>query len=65
MEDGYNEYIISLLESRIRALRLKLDRSKFPVYDYEKLTTSEAVSIEAEIKHYKLKLKLMKINYDF
>lgn len=65
MEDEYNEFLIELLDSRIRALRLKLDRSKYPVYEDEKLTTAEITSIEAEIKHWKLEQKLMKINYDF
>lgn len=65
MEDEYNEFLIELLDSRIRALRLKLDRSKYPVFEEEKLTTAEVASIEAEIKHWKLELKLMKINYDF
>lgn len=65
MEDEYTECIIELLENRIRALRLKLDRSKYPVYEDEKLTTAEVATIEAEIKHWKLQLKLTKINYDF
>lgn len=65
MEYDYNEFLIGLLENRIRALRLKLDRSKYPVYEDEKLTESEIASIEAEIKHWKLQLKLTKINYDF
>ena len=65
MEDEYNEFLIDLFESRIRDLRLKLDRSKYPVYEDEKLTTSEIASIEAEIKHWKLELKLCKKNYDF
>jgi hypothetical protein len=65
MEDEYTEFIIELLENRIRALRLKLDRSKYPVYEDEKLTTAEVATIEAEIKHLKLQLKLMKINNDF
>lgn len=65
MEDEYNEFIAELCEKRIRELRLKLDRSKYPVYEDDKLTTSEIASIEAEIKHWKLQLKLTKINYDF
>jgi hypothetical protein len=65
MEDEYNEFLIDLLEHRIRDLRLKLDRSKYPVYEDEKLTTAEVATIEAEIKHWKLQLKLTKINYDF
>lgn len=65
MEDEYNEFLIELVESKIRALRLKLDRSKYPVYEDEKLTTAEITSIEAEIKHWKLEQKLMKIKYDF
>jgi len=65
MEDEYNEFLIGLLENRIRDLRLKLDRSKYPVYEDEKLTTAEVATIEAEIKHLKLQLKLTKINNDF
>jgi hypothetical protein len=65
MEDEYTEFLIDLLENRIRALRLKLDRSKYPVYEDEKLTTAEVATIEAEIKHWKLQLKLTKINNDF
>lgn len=65
MEDEYNEFVIGLLDSRIRALRLKLDRSKNSVYEDDKLTATEITSIEAEIKHWKLELKLAKINYDF
>lgn len=65
MEDEYNEFLIDLVESRIRDLRLKLDRSKYPVYEDEKLTTSEIASIEAEIKHWKLEKKLLRINDDF
>lgn len=65
MEDEYTEFLIELLDSKIRALRLKLDRSKYPVYDDEKLTTAEITSIEAEIKHWKLEQKLLRINDDF
>ena len=65
MEDEYTEFIIELLENRIRALRLKLDRSKNPVFEDDKLTTAEITSIEAEIKHWKIEQKLMNINYDF
>jgi hypothetical protein len=65
MGDGYTDFIISLLENRIRDLRLRLDRSKYPVFEDEKLTTAEVASIEAEIKHWKLELKLMDIEYDF
>lgn len=65
MEDEYTEFIIELLENRIRALRLKLDRSKNPVFEDEKLTTAEITSIEAEIKHWKIEQKLMRINNDF
>lgn len=65
MEDEYTEFLIELLDSKIRALRLKLDRSKNPVYENDKLTTSEIASIEAEIKHWKLELKLIKKNEDF
>ena len=65
MEDEYTEFLIELLDSKIRALRLKLDRSKNPVYEDDKLTTAEITSIEAEIKHWKLELKLIKKNYDF
>lgn len=65
MEDEYNEFLIELVESRIRALRLKIDRSKNPVFEDEKLTTAEVTSIEAEIKHWKLERNLIKINKDF
>lgn len=65
MEDEYTEFLIELLDSKIRALRLKLDRSKNPVYEDDKLTTSEIASIEAEIKHWKLEQKLLRINDDF
>lgn len=65
MEDEYNEFLIVLVESRIRDLRLKLDRSENPAFEDEKLTTAEATSIEAEIKHWKLESKLIKINKDF
>lgn len=65
MEDEYTEFLIELLDSKIRALRLKLDRSKNPVYEDDKLTTSEIASIEAEIKHWKIEQKLMRINNDF
>lgn len=54
MENEYTEFLIGLLENRIRALRLKLDHSKNTVYEDDKLTTSEIASIEAEIKHCKL-----------
>ena len=65
MEDEYTEFIIELLENRIRALRLKLDRSKNSVFEDDKLTTAEVTSIEAEIKHWKIEQKLININYDF
>lgn len=65
MEDEYTEFLIELLNSKIRALRLKLDRSKNPVYEDDKLTTSEIASIEAEIKHWKIEQKLLRINDDF
>ena len=65
MENEYTEFLIELLNSKIRALRLRLDRSKNPVYEDDKLTKSEIATIEAEIKHWKLQLKLTKINYDF
>ena len=65
MEDEYTEFLIGLLENRIRALRLKLDRSKNPVHEDDKLTTSEINSIEAEIKHWKVEQKLLRINDDF
>ena len=65
MEDEYTEFLIGLLENRIRALRLKLDRSKNPVNEDEKLTTAEINSIEAEIKHWKVEQKLLRINDDF
>lgn len=65
MGDEYKDFIISLLENRIRDLRLRLDRSKYPICEDEKLTTAEVASIEAEIKHWKLELKLMDIEYDF
>ena len=65
MENEYTEFLIELLNNRIRALRLKLDRSKNPVYEDDKLTTSQVASIEAEIKHFKLQQKLLRINDDF
>lgn len=65
MEDEYNEFLIVLVESRIRDLRLKLDRNKYPVFEDEKLTNSEVTSIEAEIKHWKLELKKYKMEQDF
>ena len=65
MEDEYTEFILGLVENKIRDLRLKLDRSKNPVFEDDKLTTAEITSIEAEIKHWKLELKLIKKNYDF
>ena len=65
MEDEYTEFLIELLDSKIRALRLKLDRSKYPVYEDDKLTSAEIASIEAEIKHWKLEQKLLRINDDF
>ena len=65
MEDEYTEFILGLIENKIRDLRLKLDRSKNPVFEDDKLTRSEVTTIEAEIKHWKLELKLMKINEDF
>lgn len=65
MEDEYNEFILGLVENKIRDLRLKLDRSKNPLCEDEKLTTAEVASIEAELKHWKLELKLIKKNYDF
>ena len=65
MEDEYTEFLIDLLNSKIRALRLRLDRSKNPVYEDDKLTTAEVASIEAEIKHWKLEQKLLRINDDF
>jgi hypothetical protein len=64
MEDEYTEFLIELLDSKIRALRLKLDRSKNPVYEDDKLTTAEIASIEAEIKHWKVEQKLLRINDD-
>lgn len=65
MEDEYNEFIIGIIENRIRYLRLTLDRSKNPVYEDDKLTTAQVTSIEAEIKHFKLQQKLLRINDDF
>ena len=65
MEDEYTEFLIELLDSKIRALRLKLDRSKNPVYEDDKLTSAEIASIEAEIKHWKVEQKLLRINDDF
>lgn len=65
MEDEYNKFLIELLNSKIRALRLKLDRSKNPVYEDDKLTSAEIASIEAEIKHLKIEQKLLRINDDF
>lgn len=64
MEDEYTEFILGLIENKIRALRLKLDNSKNTVYEDEKLTTSEIASIEAEIKHWKVEQKLLRINDD-
>lgn len=65
MKDEYTEFLIDLLNSKIRALRLKLDRSKNPVYEDDKLTSAEIASIEAEIKHWKIEQKLLRINDDF
>lgn len=65
MENEYTEFLIELLNSKIRALRLRLDRSKNPVYEDDKLTKSEIATIEAEIKHWKLQQKLLRINDDF
>lgn len=65
MENEYTEFLIGLLENRIRALRLKLDHSKNTVYEDDKLTTSEIASIEAEIKHWKVEQKLLRLNNDF
>ena len=65
MKDEYTEFLIELLNSKIRALRLKLDRSKNPVYEDDKLTSAEIASIEAEIKHWKIEQKLLRINDDF
>jgi len=65
MEDKYTEFLIDLLNSKIRALRLRLDRSKNPLYEDDKLTASEVATIEAEIKHWKLEQKLLRINNDF
>ena len=65
MENEYTEFLIELLNSKIRALRLRLDRSKNPVFEDDKLTTSQVASIEAEIKHFKLQQKLLRINDDF
>ena len=65
MENEYTEFLIELLNSKIRALRLRLDRSKNPVFKDDKLTTSQVASIEAEIKHWKVEQKLLRINDDF
>ena len=65
MGDEYIDFLTGLLENRIRDLRLRLDRSKNPVFENEKLTPAEVATIEAEIKHWKLELKLMDIKYDF
>lgn len=65
MENEYTEFLIELLNSKIRALRLKLDRSKNSVFEDDKLTNAEINSIEAEIKHWKLQQKLLRINDDF
>ena len=65
MENEYTEFLIELVNRKIRDLRLKLDRSKNPVFEDDKLTNAEINSIEAEIKHWKLQLKLTKINDDF
>lgn len=47
MKNEYTEFLIELLNSKIRALRLRLDRSKNPVYEDDKLTKSEIATIEA------------------
>lgn len=65
MGDEYNEFLIGLLENRIRVLRLRLDRSKYPVFEDDKLTSTEIASIEAEIKHWRVEQKLIRINNDF
>lgn len=65
MGDEYKNFLVDLIKHRIRDLRLRLDRSKNPVCEDDKLTTSEIATIEAEIKHCKLELKLMYIEYDF
>ena len=65
MENEYTAFLIGLIENKIRALRLKLDSSKNPVYEDDKLTSSEVTTIETEIKHWKLELKLIKKNEDF
>lgn len=65
MENEYNEFIIDLIKSRIRALCRKLDHNKYPLFDDDKLTDSEVASIEAEIKHWKLEIKKYKIDQDF
>lgn len=65
MENEYTEFLIELLNSKIRALRLRLDSSKNPVFEDDKLTNAEINSIEAEIKHFKLQQKLLRINDDF
>ena len=62
MKDEYTEFILGLIENKIRALLLKLDRSKNPVFEDDKLTTAEVTTIEAELKHWKLELKLVKKN---
>ena len=65
MENEYTEFLIELVNRKIRDLRLKLDRSKNPVFEDDKLTNAEINSIEAEIKHFKLQQKLLRINDDF
>ena len=65
MGDEYNEFLIGLLENIISDLRLRLERSKYPVCEDEKLTTEEVTSIEAEIKHWKFEMKLMDLKKDF
>lgn len=65
MEDEYHDFLIELVESRIRDLRLKLDRSKHPIFEDDKLTTNEVTSIESEIKHWKIELKLYEMEQDF
>ena len=65
MGNEYTEFLIELLNIKIRALRLKLDRSKNQVFEDDKLTSAEIASIEAEIKHWKLEQKLLRINDDF
>lgn len=65
MGDEYNDFLIGLLENRISDLRHRLERSKNPVFEDDKLPTAEVTSIQAEIKHWKLEMKLIDLKKDF